>query len=196
MIYQLDEQIERLLEDFTDPETGELKKYILGHDGEPREVPMDEQLDAEASGVQLPYLDSEKMLMEKMEQLQLDYAKLIRNLRNEHINRKAEAEAMKAEKQRIAKRQSTAEKAADRAARFLAYLTKGEKYEDDVVRISYRRTESVETDEEFCDWAIRNAPGLVKITPEPRKADIKKLLKSGTLIEHCSLVEKKNIQIK
>ena len=86
MIYQLDEQIERLLEDFTDPETGELKKYILGHDGEPREVPMDEQLDAEASGVQLPYLDSEKMLMEKMEQLQLDYAKLIRNLRNEHIN--------------------------------------------------------------------------------------------------------------
>ena len=196
MIYQLDEQIERLLEDFTDPETGELKKYILGHDGEPREVPMDEQLDAEASGVQLPYLDSEKLLMEKMEQLQLDYAKLIRNLRNEHINRKAEAEAMKAEKQRIAKRQSTAEKAADRAARFLAYLTKGEKYEDDVVRISYRRTESVETDEEFCDWAIRNAPGLVKITPEPRKADIKKLLKSGTLIEHCSLVEKKNIQIK
>ena len=196
MIYQLDDQIERLLEDFTDPETGELKKYILGHDGEPREVPLDEQLDAEASGVQLPYLDSEKMLMEKMEQLQLDYAKLIRNLRNEHINRKAEAEAMKAEKQRIAKRQSTAEKAADRAARFLAYLTKGEKYEDEVVKISYRKSETVETDEEFCDWAIRNAPGLVKITPEPRKADIKKLLKSGTLIEHCSLVEKKNIQIK
>lgn len=196
MIYQLDEQIERLFEDFTDPETGELKKYILGHDGEPREVPLDEQLDAEASGVQLPYLDSEKMLMEKMEQLQLDYAKLIRNLRNEHINRKAEAEAMKAEKQRIAKRQSTAEKAADRAARFLAYLTKGEKYEDEVVKISYRKSETVETDEEFCDWAIRNAPGLVKITPEPRKADIKKLLKNGMLIEHCSLVEKKNIQIK
>jgi len=196
MIYQLDEQIERLLEDFTDPETGELKKYILGHDGEPREVPLDEQLDAEASGVQLPYLDSEKMLMEKMEQLQLDYAKLIRNLRNEHINRKAEAEAMKAEKLRIAKRQSIAEKAADRAARFLAYLTKGEKYEDEVVKISYRKSETVETDEEFCDWAIRNAPGLVKITPEPRKADIKKLLKNGTLIEHCSLVEKKNIQIK
>jgi len=196
MIYQLDDQIERTLEDFTDPETGELKKYILGHDGEPREVPLDEQLDAEQAGVPLPYLDSEKILMEKMEQLQLDYAKLIRNLRNEHINRRAEAEAMKAEKQRIAKRQSTAEKAADRAARFLAYLTKGEKYEDEVVKISYRRSETVETDDEFCDWAIRNAPGLVKITPEPRKADIKKLLKNGTLIEHCTLVEKKNIQIK
>ena len=196
MIYQLDEQIERLLEDFTDPETGELKKYILGHDGEPREVPLEEQLDAENSGVNLPYLNSEELLMGKMEQLQLDYAKLIRNLRNEHINRKAEAEAMKAEKQRIAKRQSTAEKAADRAARFLAYLTKGEKYEDEVVKISYRKSETVETDDEFCDWAIRNAPGLVKITPEPRKSDIKKLLKSGTLIEHCSLVEKKNIQIK
>lgn len=196
MIYQLDDQIERLLEDFTDPETGELKKYILRPDGEPREVPLEEQLDAEASGVHLPFLDSEKLLMEKMEQLQLDYAKLIRNLRNEHINRKAEAEAMKAEKQRIARRQSTAEKAADRAARFLAYLTKGEKYEDEVVKISYRKSETVETDEEFCDWAIRNAPGLVKITPEPRKADIKKLLKGGTLIEHCTLVEKKNIQIK
>ena len=196
MIYQLDEQIERLLEDFTDPETGELKKYILRPDGEPREVPLEEQLDAENSGVHLPYLNSEELLMEKMEQLQLDYAKLIRNLRNEHINRKAEAEAMKAEKQRIARRQSTAEKAADRAARFLAYLTKGEKYEDEVVKISYRKSETVETDDEFCDWAIRNAPGLVKITPEPRKADIKKLLKGGTLIEHCTLVEKKNIQIK
>lgn len=196
MIYQLDDQIERLLEDFTDPETGELKKYILRPDGEPREVPLEEQLDAENSGVRLPFLDSEALLMEKMEQLQLDYAKLIRNLRNEHINRRAEAEALKAEKQRIAKRQSTAEKAADRAARFLAYLTKGEKYEDEVVKISYRKSETVETDEEFCDWAIRNAPGLVKITPEPRKADIKKLLKSGTLLEHCSLVEKKNIQIK
>jgi hypothetical protein len=196
MIYQLNDQIERLLEDMTDPDTGELKKYILGHDGEPREVPLEEQLDAEASGVPLPYLDSEKMLMEKLEQLQLDYAVLIRNLRNDYFNRKAEADALKAEKQRLAKRQATAERAYDRAARFLAYLTKGEKYQDEDVKISYRKSETVELDDDFLDWAMSNAPGLVKVTPEPRKADIKRMLKNGQQIEHAHLETRQNIQIK
>lgn len=196
MIYKLDEQISRLLEDFTDPDTGELKKFITGHDGEPREVPLEEQLDAEQAGVALPYLDSEALLFGKMEQLQLDYTQLIRNLRNDHINRAAEAEALKAEKQKLAKRQQTAERAADRDARFLAYLTNGEKYQDNEVKITYRKSETVVTDDDFCDWAMSNAPGLVKITPEPRKADIKRLLKSGTMIEHAHLEERKNIQIK
>ena len=196
MIYQLDDQIERLLEDMTDPDTGELKKYIHDPDGEPREVPQEEQLDAEQAGVPLAYLDSEDLLMERIEQLNLDYAKLIRNLRNENINRKAEAEALKNEKQKLAKRQQTAERAAERAARFLAYLTKGEKYEDADVKITYRKSEVVELDDDFCDWAMSNAPGLVKVTPEPRKADIKRLLKNGQLIEHAHLEERKNIQIK
>jgi hypothetical protein len=117
MIYQLNDQIERLLEDMTDPDTGELKKYIEGPDGLPREVPQEEQLDAEQAGVPLAYLDSEALLMERMEKLQLDYAVLIRNLRNDYFNRKAEADALKAEKQRLAKRQATAERAYDRAAR-------------------------------------------------------------------------------
>lgn len=196
MIYQLNDQIERLLEDMTDPDTGELKKYIEGPDGFPREVPQEEQLDAENAGVALPYLDSEQLLLEQIEKLKLDYAVLIRNLRNEYFNRKAEADALKAEKQRLAKRQATAERAYDRAARFLAYLTKGEKYQDEDVKITYRKSESVELDDDFCEWATVNAPGLVKITPEPRKADIKRLLKNGTMIEHAHLETRQNIQIK
>jgi len=196
MIYQLDDQIERLLEDMTDPDTGELKKYIETPDGTLREVPLEEQIDAENADVALPYLDSEALLMERMEKLQLDYAVLIRNLRNEHINRKAEAEALKNEKQKLAKRQATAERAADRAGRFLAYLTKGEKYEDADVKISYRKSEVVELDDDFLEWAMTSAPGLVKITPEPRKADIKRLLKNGTMIEHAHLETRQNIQIK
>lgn len=196
MIYQLNDQIERLLEDFTDPETGELKKFVPKADGQPREVPYLEQLDAENAGVALPYLDSEKLLLENIEKLKLDYAVLIRNLRNDYYNRKAEAEALKAEKQRLARRQATAERAADRAARFLAYLTKGEKYQDDDVKITYRKSDVVELDDDFCEWAMTNAPGLVKITPEPRKADIKRLLKNGTMIEHAHLETRQNIQIK
>ena len=196
MIYQLDDQIERLLEDMTDPDTGELKKYIECPDGEPREVPLEEQLDAENAGVPLAYLDSEDLLMERMEKLQLDYSALIRNLRNDYFNRKSEAEALKAEKQRLAKRQATAERAYDRAARFLAYLTKGEKYQDEDVKISYRKSETVELDDDFIEWAMSNAPGLVKVTPEPRKADIKRLLKNGQQIEHAHLETRQNIQIK
>lgn len=196
MIYQLNDQIERLLEDMTDPDTGELKKYIEGPDGLPREVPQEEQLDAEQAGVPVAYLDSEALLLENIEKLKLDYAVLIRNLRNEYFNRKAEADALNAEKQRLAKRQATAERAYDRAARFLAYLTKGEKYQDEDVKISYRKSESVELDDEFLEWATVNAPGLVKITPEPRKSDIKRLLKNGQQIEHAHLEERQNIQIK
>ena len=196
MIYQLDDQIERLLEDMTDPDTGELKKYIETPDGTLREVPLEEQIDAENADVALPYLDSEALLLENIERLQLDYGKLIRNLRNEHINRKAEAEALKNEKQKLAKRQATAERAADRAGRFLAYLTKGEKYEDADVKISYRKSEVVELDDDFLEWAMTSAPGLVKITPEPRKADIKRLLKNGQQIEHAHLETRQNIQIK
>jgi len=196
MIYQLDDQIERLLEDMTDPDTGELKKYIETPDGTLREVPLEEQIDAENADVALPYLDSEALLLENIERLQLDYGKLIRNLRNDYFNRKSEAEALKAEKQRLAKRQATAERAYDRAGRFLAYLTKGEKYEDADVKISYRKSEVVEIDDDFCDWAMTNAPGLVKVTPEPRKADIKRLLKNGQQIEHAHLETRQNIQIK
>jgi hypothetical protein len=196
MIYQLDDQIERLLEDMTDPDTGELKKYIETPDGTLREVPLEEQIDAENADVALPYLDSEALLMENIERLQLDYAVLIRSLRNDYINRKSEAEALKAEKQRLAKRQQTAERAYDRAARFLAYLTKGEKYQDEDVKISYRKSETVELDDDFIEWAMTSAPGLVKITPEPRKADIKRLLKNGENIEHAHLETRQNIQIK
>lgn len=196
MIYQLNDQIERLLEDMTEPDTGELKKYIEGPDGLPREVPQEEQLDAEQAGVPLAYLDSEALLMERMEKLQLDYAVLIRNLRNEYINRKSEADALKAEKQRLAKRQATAERAAERAKRFLAYLTKGEKYEDADVKITYRKSEVAELDDDFLDWAMTSAPGLVKVTPEPRRADITRLLKSGQQIEHAHLETHRNIQIK
>ena len=196
MIYQLDEQIERLLETYTDPDTGELKKFIETPEGTLREVPLEEQIDAENADVPLPYVDTEQILLEDMEKLQLDYAKLIRNLRNDYYNRKAEAEALKAEKQRLAKRQATAERAYDRAARFLAYLTKGEKYQDEDVKITYRKSETVELDDDFIEWATVNAPGLVKITPEPRKADIKRLLKNGQQIEHARLETRQNIQIK
>ena len=196
MIYQLNDQIERLLEDYTDPETGELKKFIETPEGTLREVPLEEQLDAENAGVPLPYLDSEKLLLDNIEKLKLDYAVLIRNIRNEYINRKAEADALKAEKQRLETRQKTAKNASERAARFLAYLTKGEKYQDADVKITYIRSEAVELDDDFCEWAMTNAPGLVKVTPEPRKADIKRLLKNGTMIEHAHLETRQNIQIK
>jgi len=196
MIYQLDEQVERLLESYTDPDSGELKKYIETADGTPREVPLEEQLDAEKAGIPLPYLDTEALMQADLERLNIEYATLIRNIRNEYFNRTREAEAMKAEKLRIQKLQSQSERAADRAARFLAYLTKGEKYQDEYVKISYRKSEEVRIDDEFIEWASVNAPGLLKIEPVPRKADIKAAIKRGTVFEHARLEEKRNIQIK
>lgn len=195
-IYPITEAFERILEDYTDPETGELKRYVEGPFG-PAYVSPEKAEEAEANGIVLDYLDTEQLLLKELQEQQTDFAEFVRNLRNDHINRKAEAEALKAEKLKLQKRQQTAEKAADRAARFLAYLLQGEKYQDGDIRISYRRSEQVVCDDEFIEWASANAPGLLKVEPEIRRADVKAALKNGTLhTEHAHLEERQNIQIK
>lgn len=135
-------------------------------------------------------------LQQKLEELQMSFDDKIVELRNDVINKTAEAEALKREKQKLAERQKFAENRAERAKRFLAWLLKGESFQKDTVKISYRKSEEVIVDDSFVEWAAVNAPGLLKIEPEPRKADIKKAIKNGTCFEHAHLEEKRNIQVK
>ena len=140
---------------------------------------------------------SEEYLAERLESLQIGFDKRVRELRNEYINTMAEAEALKKEKSRIAQRQKVAENRADWLKRFLAYLTQGEAYRKDDVRITYRKSEETIIDDGFVDWAEIYAPGLLNYAePTPRKADIKAALKEGSTFEYAHLEEKYNIQIK
>lgn len=195
-IYPIDEQIEQILSSYTDEETGELKKYILSPTGYPMEVPLAEQEAAEANGIKYDYLDTEAMMQQELEEAQINFDTMIHSLRNEVINKASDAAALKAEKLKLSRRQQIAENASERAKRFLAYLLKGEKYDDGVCKISYRKSENVVIDDDFVEWASVNAPGLLKIEPEPRKADIKAAIKRGAMFDHASLEVRNNIQVK
>ena len=139
---------------------------------------------------------TEDEMLAKIEAAKMDFAAVIRNLRNEYINKTAEAEALKAEKISLGDRQKTAENAAGRAKRWLAYLTKGEKYTDGIVKISYRKSEALVIDdrESLLAWAKDHNQFLKE--PELREADIKAQLKMGQAVPFTHLETRQNVQVK
>lgn len=111
-------------------------------------------------------------------------------------NSLAEAEALKKEKEAFAARQKTAENRAKSLKNYLGFLLNGEKFKTDRVQISWRRSEQVQTDDEFILWALENNAYLRFKEPEVDKAALKEDLKQGIEVPHAVLVENQNIQIK
>ena len=107
---------------------------------------------------------------------------------------KAEAEAIKAEKQALDKRQKAAENKAERLKEWLQSILQGEKFKDSRCAISYRKSERVDFADSF---DLNTLPDSIKkVTIEPRKTEIKDYLKTGATIEGVELVESSNIQIR
>lgn len=111
-------------------------------------------------------------------------------------NSLAEAEALKKEKEAFAARQKTAENRAKSLKNYLGFLLNGEKFKTDRVQISWRRSEQVQTDDQFLLWAQENNAFLRWKEPEVDRAALKDALKQGIEVPHAVLVENQNIQIK
>lgn len=165
-LYPIDERIELYLEDCYDPETGEIREDL-----------------------------TEEQMFAEIEQLKIDHEELLDSIASGIKNDLAEAEAVKAEKLRLERRQKLANNRAERGKRLLAYLTKGQKWQNEHHKISYRKSTVVVVDDMFVEWASVMAPGLLKIEPEPRKDDIKRAINNGTCFEHAHLETKNNIQV-
>ena len=173
MIYPLDEQLERLMESFTDEETGELTV-------------------------------SEEALAGAVNALQMDFDETIKSIRNSCLTDMLDAECINAEAAAIYQVYKNTKKGADakqnraeRKKRLLAYLLKGEKFDKDGVRISYRKSEGLVIDdaEHLIEWAAQNAPGFLK-EPALRENDIKTAIKSGADIPFAHIETRNNIQVK
>ena len=141
-------------------------------------------------------LYTEDEMNAKIEQAQMEFSELILNLRNEVINRTAESEALKAEKLKLEKRQKQSAEAAARAKRFLAYLTKGEKYSDGIVKINYRKSDGLFIDDRDALMAWVTDHNRFLKEPELREGDIKQAIKNGEDIPYVHLEERNNIQVK
>ena len=100
-------------------------------------------------------------------------------------NLKADAAAFKAEKEAFADRQKAAE---NKSAGLMQYLTTalaGEKFETTKVRLSFRKSESLEISE----GAAIPDEYLKQKEPDIDKVELKKAVKAGLVLDGVQLVE-------
>ena len=129
-------------------------------------------------------------------ELQMAKESKIENLALLIKNSRAEADAIKAEKDNLADREKAARNKADRLKKYLAEILQGEKFSSPKVAISYRKSTAVEIADE-AEFISRGPKEY--LIPQPPKIDkkaISEILKVGKEIPGASLVERDNIQIK
>lgn len=108
-------------------------------------------------------------------------------------NLTAEAEALKAEKDAFAARQKAAENKAESLKRYISGYLDGTKYETTKVKVSFRKSESLEIEE----GTIIPDEYLKFKVPDVDKVSLKAAVKAGLVnLDGVQIVEKLNIQIK
>ena len=126
--------------------------------------------------------------IDKLNELQLEKDAKIENVACWIKELKAEAEAIKAEKQTLAERQKVAENKAESLKKWLAYAVQGEKCMTVKCQLSVRKTESVEvTDEGLSNLMKEHDELLTYKAPETNKKAIKDALKDGLSVEGVRL---------
>lgn len=104
---------------------------------------------------------------------------------------KAEAEAIRAEELLLSGRRRAKENKLEQLKSWLSYALHGEKFETAKLRISYRKSQSVEADlDKLPDKYLRFRD------PEPDKKKLAADLKAGKEIPGAVLIEKQNLQIR
>ena len=135
---------------------------------------------------------------DKLNELQMERDAKIENVALWIKELKAEAEAIKNEKQALAERQRVAENKAESLKNWLAYALNGEKFKTAKCSISYRNSESVEVTEEGLEALMREHEDLLTYkTPEPNKKAIKDAIKNdGLTVAGVQLLQKTSTIIK
>ena len=110
----------------------------------------------------------------------------------------AEAKAIKEEEDNLSARRKVVENRAERLKNLLAYALRGEKWNSPRLKVSYRKSQTVEVSDDFVDWANYNAPNLLTYSdPKPNKTAIKDAIKAGSISEDMAHLEThENISIK
>ena len=133
----------------------------------------------------------------KLSSLQMERDAKIENVACWIKDLKAEAEAIKQEKQALAERQKVAENKAESLKKWLAYALQGEKFKTPKCAISFRKSEAVEVTDEGLNNLMKEHDELLTYkAPEPNKTKIKQALKDGLSVEGVQLVQNTSTIIK
>ena len=135
--------------------------------------------------------------IDRLNDLQLERDAKIENVACWIKELKAEAEAIKTEKQTLAERQRVAENKAESLKKWLAYALQGEKFKTAKCSVSFRKTESVEVTEEGLSNLMKEHDELLTYkAPEPNKKAIKDAIKDGLSVAGVQLVQNVSTIIK
>lgn len=149
------------------------------------------QIDAEILGC-VDAETGEIFDFEKMEELEIARDAKIENICLWIKNLKAEAEALKAEKNAFAERQQEAENKVESLKNYISGYLAGTPFKSAKVQVSFRKSESLDISE----GAVIPDEFLKFKEPEVNKTDLKKAIKAGQKFNGVQIVEKNNIQIK
>ena len=130
--------------------------------------------------------------MDKLGELQLAFDVKVENIALWIKNLLSDAEAIKAEKNRLAERQKSCENKAKSLKEYLNTYLDGQKFKTPRVSISYRKSDVVEV----TDITKVKAEYLKPVELEVDKTKIKKALKEGAKLEGVILVQNQNMQIR
>ena len=134
---------------------------------------------------------------EQLDKLQMERDTKLENVACWIKDLKAEAEALKNEKQALAERQRVAENKAESLKKWLAYALQGEKFKTPKCAISFRKSEAVEVTDEGLNNLMKEHDELLTYkAPEPNKTAIKQALKDGLNVAGVQLVQNTSVIIK
>lgn len=110
----------------------------------------------------------------------------------------AEAKAIKEEEASLAARRKAVENKAERLKHLLDYALNGDKFSTPRLKVSYRKSSTVELSAGFTEWAEINADDLLTYSePNPNKTAIKAAIKDGRVPCDMATIEThENISIK
>ena len=130
---------------------------------------------------------------DRLESLQMERSRKIENVACWIKNLLSDAEAIKAEKDALADRESKCRKKADDLKIWLAKALEGQKFSTARCAVSFRKSTRLEV---LNPDSIPAELMVETITTKPDATRIKALLKEGNLVGGCRLVENLNAQIK
>ena len=135
--------------------------------------------------------------IDKLNELEIERETKIENVACWIKDLKAEAEALKNEKQALAERQRVAESKAESLKKWLAYALQGEKFKTTKCAISFRKSEAVEVTDEGLNNLMKEHDELLTYkAPEPNKTAIKQAIKDGLNVAGVQLVQNTSVIIK
>lgn len=136
---------------------------------------------------------------ERLEKLELDKKTKIENVGLWYKNLVSDAQALKNEIDVLQERKKKAESKAEQLKMYLDSALTGEKFETGKVQMFYRKSKSVNLDDDFIEWA-KVTDGMDELlrfkTPEPNKAAIKAAILDGRDIKHAEIVENNNLTVR